>query len=49
MPTLTGVQFTPSDKVQYFDASDLDLAPGDRVTVETWHGERQATVTIAPT
>lgn len=48
MPTLTGVQFTPSDKLQYFDASDLDLAPGDTVIVETWHGEQQATVTITP-
>ena len=48
MPTLTGVQFTPSDKLQYFDANGIDLAPGDTVIVETWHGEQQATVAIAP-
>ena len=48
MPTLTGVRFMPSDKVQYFDASGIRLAAGDRVVVETWDGEREGTVVIAP-
>ena len=48
MNTLTGVQFKPSDKVQYFDANGLDLAVGERVVVETWDGEREGVVVIAP-
>ena len=48
MPTLAGVQFKPSDKVQYFDANGIDLALGERVIVETWDGEREGKVVIAP-
>lgn len=48
IPTIAGVQFTPSDKVQYFDANGIDLTIGDRVVVETWDGEREGVVVIAP-
>ena len=48
MPALTGVQFRPSDKVQYFDANGLCLMVGDRVIVETWEGEQEGVVVIAP-
>ena len=49
MPTLAGVQFKPSDRVQYFDANGIDLAVGERVVVETWDGvEREGVVVIAP-
>ena len=48
MPTLTGVQIRPSDKVQYFDANDLNLTVGERVIVETWDGDQEGVVVIAP-
>ncbi len=48
MTTLTGIQFLPSDKVHYFDANGFQLAVGDRVIVETWDGEQEGTVVIAP-
>ena len=48
MPTLTGVQIRPSDKVQYFDANDLSLTVGERVIVETWDGDQEGVVVIAP-
>ncbi len=48
MPALAGVQFKPSDKVQYFDSNGIDLAVGERVIVETWSGEREGVVVIAP-
>ena len=48
MPTLTGVQIGPSDKVQYFDANDLNLRAGESVIVETWDGEHEGVVVIAP-
>lgn len=48
MPKLTGVQFKPSDKVQFFNAGELKLVAGERVVVETWDGEREAVVAIAP-
>lgn len=48
MPALTGVQFRPSDKVQYFDANGIVLTVGERVVVETWDGEREGVVVIAP-
>ena len=47
MPALTGVQFRPSDKVQFFDANGINLSVGDRVIVETWDGEMEAVVIIA--
>ena len=48
MPTIIGVRFKPSDKVQYFDADDLPLAVGDRVVVDTEEGPQEARVAIAP-
>ena len=48
MPTLTGVQIRPSDKVQYFDANNLNLRAGERVIVETWDGDHEGVVVIAP-
>lgn len=48
MPKPTGVQFKPSDKVQFFDAGELKLVGGERVVVETWDGEREGVVVIAP-
>ena len=48
MPSLTGVQLGPSQKVQFFDADGFLLAVGDRVIVETWNGEQEGVVVIAP-
>ena len=51
MPELTdlaGVRFTPSGKLQYFDAAGIALAAGDRALVETDDGECVAIVAIAP-
>ena len=48
MSTLTGVQFRPSDKVQYFDANGISLNVGDEVIVDTCEGEREAVVVLAP-
>ena len=48
MPTLTGVQIRSSEKVQYFDANDLSLTVGERVIVETWDGDQEGVVVIAP-
>ena len=48
MATLTGVQIRPSEKVQYFDANDLSLTVGERVIVETWDGDQEGVVVIAP-
>ena len=48
MPKLTGIQFKPSDKILYFDAGELELVVGERVVVETWDGEREGVVAIAP-
>ena len=48
MSTLAGVQFKPSDKVQFFDASGIDLTVGERVVVETMDGEEEGVVVIAP-
>ena len=48
MLKLTGVQFKPSDKVQFFDAGELELTVGERVVVETRDGEREGVVAIAP-
>lgn len=45
---LTGVRFTPSGKLQYFDAAGIDLAAGDRALVETDDGECAGIVAIAP-
>ena len=48
MPELIGVQFRPSDKVQYFDSNGISLEVGDRVIVETCEGDREAVVVISP-
>ena len=48
MTKLTGVQFKPSDKVQFFDAGELKLLVGERVVVETCDGEREGVVAITP-
>ncbi len=51
MPELTdliGVRFTPSGKLQYFDAAGIALAAGDRALVETDDGECVGIVAIAP-
>lgn len=45
---LTGVRFTPSGKLQYFDAAGIELEAGDRALVETDDGECAAIVAIAP-
>ena len=48
MPKIAGVQFSPSDKVRYFDANGIELSLGERVVVETCDGEREGVVVIAP-
>ena len=48
MPSLTGIQLGPSQKVQYFDANRFHLTLGDYVIVETCDGEQEGVVVIAP-
>ena len=45
---LTGVRFTPSGKLRYFDAAGIALSAGDRALVETDDGECVGIVAIAP-
>jgi len=43
------VQFHTAEKLYDFNAADLDLAPGDRVIVETDRGRSMALVATRPT
>lgn len=45
---MVGVRFRPSDKLQYFDSSGIDLKAGDRVLVQTPEGVREGVIAIAP-
>jgi cell fate regulator YaaT (PSP1 superfamily) len=47
-PIVVGVRLSPSGRVRYFDAGDVELEVGDRVMVETDEGPREARVIIAP-
>ena len=46
MAVVVGVRFSRSGRVHYCDASQVVVAVGDQVEVETDDGPRQATVTI---
>jgi len=46
--TVVGVRLSPSARVLYFDAEDVELEVGDRVMVEADEGPREARVIIAP-
>jgi len=48
LPTIIGVRFKPSDRLQYFDADDMPLSVGDKVIVDTEDGPQEARVAIAP-
>ncbi len=48
MPILAGVRIGSFGKVQYFDANCIALSLGERVIVETWDGEQEGVVVIAP-
>jgi cell fate regulator YaaT (PSP1 superfamily) len=48
MSNMVGVRFRPSDKMQYFDSSGIELEAGDRVLVETPEGVREGVIAIAP-
>ena len=45
---MVGVRFRPSDKMQYFDSSGIELEAGDRVLVQTTEGVREGVIAIAP-
>lgn len=45
---MVGVRFHPSDKMQYFDSSGIELEAGDRVLVQTPEGVREGVIAIAP-
>ena len=48
MSNMVGVRFRPSDKMQYFDSSGIELEAGDRVLVQTPEGVREGVIAIAP-
>ena len=48
LTSMVGVRFRPSDKVQYFDSSGIDLQSGDRVLVQAPEGVREGVIAIAP-
>ncbi len=48
MPRIVTLQFSTAGKMYDFNAGDLDLAPHDRVLVETDRGVAMATVVTAP-
>lgn len=47
LSTMVGVRFGPSDKIQYFDSSGIELEAGDRVLVQTPDGVREGVIAIA--
>lgn len=49
MADIVGVRYKRAGRIYYFDPDDLDLAPGDRVVVETSRGRELGWVVIAPT
>ena len=48
MSRIVKVQFHTADKLYDFDAGSLELAPGDRVIVETERGKSIAAVVTPP-
>lgn len=46
MADIVGIRFRRSGRVHYCDPVDLDLAVGDKVTVETDDGPREGRVVI---
>ena len=48
MPRIVAIQFSTAGKLYDFDAGDLDLAPGDKVVVETERGLGIGTVLRGP-
>ncbi|MEI6305801.1 MAG: PSP1 domain-containing protein, partial [Deltaproteobacteria bacterium] len=48
MPRIASVQFSTAGKIYDFIAADLDLAPGDKVIVETERGISLGYIVTAP-
>ena len=48
MPRIVSLQFSTAGKLYDFNAGDLELAPHDRVLVETERGVAIASVVLAP-
>ena len=49
MPLVVGVAFRPVTKVYYFDPAEYsDLAPGEKVVVETSRGRTLGQVVLGP-
>ncbi len=48
MARIVKIQFHPAGKLYDFNAGTLDIAPGDRVIVETERGKSIGTVVVAP-
>lgn len=48
MPRIASIQFITAGKMYDFNAGDLDIAPGDKVVVETERGLGLGSVVIAP-
>ncbi len=49
MPDIVGVRYKRAGRIYYFDPAGLELAPGDKVVVETSRGLELGTVVVAPT
>jgi cell fate regulator YaaT (PSP1 superfamily) len=49
MPRLVDIYFSPTGRVQRFDAGQLELAPGDRVVARTAHGLELGVARARPT
>ena len=47
--SVVGVRFVPAGRIQWFDAGDAELVPGDRVVVDADRGTRLAWVATVPT
>ena len=45
---VVGIRFKPAGKIYYFDPTEIVLAEGDGVIVETVRGMEYGTVVIAP-
>lgn len=48
MVRVVGVRFRRAAKIYYFEPGDLDLAPGDKVLVETVRGVEYGTIAVGP-
>jgi cell fate regulator YaaT (PSP1 superfamily) len=49
MPDIVGVRYKKAGRIYYFDPVGLEMAPGDKIIVETSRGLEMGTAVVAPT